>query len=190
MASSVTILIGSVNSIKYSYFSEVAAQRIYDYNPNAKFICVLRNPAKRAFSAYQYFLKNKEEGADSFEDAIAKEKTNTYTTHEEKGRFHYVEHGFYAEQLQQFLQYFSIEQFFIIPFEELVKNKEGYMNQLFTFLELEPQEDLQFDTVNETGESRFDEVSKLIYKDSAVKSTLKKLLFIDNWMSLEMKTKL
>jgi len=143
-------LAGAVN---YIYFSEIAASRIKAFDPLTKFIVVLRDPIKRAFSAYNFFKKNGEETAENFELALQKEEDSTYTSHEMKGRYTYLDHGYYFKQLNGFLKHFPKDQLLVLVYEDLVKNKEENLSKVFDFLNVSKSFKPEFKHLNKTGDS-------------------------------------
>lgn len=93
-------------------------------NPNIKLIACLRDPVKRSFSHYLY--KNRiKRNFDSFEKFI---ETNSYD---------FLNIGLYGEQLKKILNVIPKENIHVIFFEELIKNPNIVMQDLFKFLEVD-----------------------------------------------------
>lgn len=132
--------------------SALAAYRIHSYNPKMKLIALLRDPIKRAYSAWQmyrgYYRSNSEwffewmykcdssydsdsyvrrstSFGESFEDDILAElDTNE---HGRKIEMPFLLHGFYYHQLYAYLNVFSIKQM-------LIENSEQFLNQKIAVL--------------------------------------------------------
>ena len=119
---------------------------LFEVNPHAKLIAILRNPIDRAFSGY-YHNKNRGRETLSFEEAIALE-TDRVKEESEKlkidpqasiynySTFSYLGRGRYYEQLTRWLQFFPKDQLCVISFEEFVNNQTETCSQIFNFLGL------------------------------------------------------
>lgn len=144
-----------------------APQRINTYNADAKFILVLRDPVKRAYSAYQFFKKlNREK--HSFQEAIKREKSGALTNWNEKDDFAYVEHGLYFEQIEHWFTYFEKDKFLILIYEELFKDPEVYLPEIFNFLNVKSDFMPELKTKNVSGEVKYKWLNKLIYDEKSI----------------------
>jgi len=129
----------------YIWNSE-AAERIYKDITNSKIIAIFRNPIDRAFSNYNV---GKRAGTSpefvgiteklSFEDAIDKEiefmKENSLQKSIER-RGSYLSKGHYAEQLKIWLKIFPKKQIHILSTEDMQKNPESTISEIFQFLDI------------------------------------------------------
>jgi hypothetical protein len=104
-------------------YCETAAKRIREKFPNIKFIIILRNPTQRAFSQYIHDKKIGLIKNISFEKAIE--------SHE-----NYLTKGLYSKFIKIYLSNFPRENFFITTFDEMVKNPEELMTDIYSFLSL------------------------------------------------------
>ena len=107
--------------------------RIFQTYPATRLIVILRNPRDRAISAYYHYMKygflpvkNVEAG---FQNILLGNYEGKYP-----GSREIIDFGFYAGYLKKYLTYFSIEQFSVIIFEELIKTPQESMQQLFATL--------------------------------------------------------
>ncbi len=107
------------------YFSDpAAAKNLYNYNPNAKLIIVIRNPIKRAFSYYSYFGKQKGfYRLKSFEDMFTKGRP-------------LLELSLIYKYLSVFYQFFQESQIEVLLLEDFIKNPEETFKHLLNFLEV------------------------------------------------------
>lgn len=121
------ILKGGVN---YIYFPFVA-ERIFQFNPDAKLILILRNPVKRAVSAYNYFTNLGWE-TRTFSDALNQENPNGSIR--DQAAFSYKDHGYYYKQIQNLLNYFKREQIKIVLFEDIKQDQTKVYNDVCEFL--------------------------------------------------------
>lgn len=121
-------------SVSYLY-SKVAAKEIYNYNPNAKILIILRDPIERAFSHY---LMNLSLGLTTKKDFI-KEVMEDYEKKEKGwGISHlYIELGLYSDQIKRYLEIFPKENIKIVKFEMLKNYTEETLKDIFKFLGVE-----------------------------------------------------
>jgi len=112
----------------YSYIcSPRAPERIYNYNPDAKIMVCLRNPVDRAFSHYWHQKKYFARDFFDFNEILI--HYNHFAT--------WMEHGFVAQGLERFLQYFRREQLYIMDFDQLKKDPAGEYKKILSFSELD-----------------------------------------------------
>jgi len=100
-----------------------APRRLYEHNPQAKIVVILRNPIDRAYSAYWYARRNGVEPCETFELALGRDKT-LGDNYFDQADFAYLDHGRYVEQLRRFAPYFSRENTYIILTEDLGEAEE------------------------------------------------------------------
>ncbi|MGB9141114.1 MAG: sulfotransferase domain-containing protein, partial [Aestuariivirga sp.] len=100
-----------------------------------------RNPVDRLISHYQH-ERRKDRTEKSFEDFIALSVSSAWPA---EGDITYVRQrcavprGFYVDQLRHWQTYFPNQRFFVLSFEDLVKNTPATLNGVFEFLGLEQQ---------------------------------------------------
>jgi len=100
-------------------------QKIYSINPNAKFIYLLRDPIERTYSGYWHSFNTGREHR-SFGEAIR----NDY--------FHLDVSNYYG-QLSLWLEYFPLESFLFLLFEDMKNNSEQAAKKCFKFLEIDSE---------------------------------------------------
>jgi hypothetical protein len=141
------------------YFSYIP-ERIHRVNPNAKFIVLMRNPIERALSHYWTFFCHKDEKL-TFKNAIMADyeriqKGLNISVPDEIRQYEedfchlgfyrtYLDTGYYAEQIECYLQYFSMDSFKIFLFEDLVKDPNAVVWECCEFLGLDTKECDDFD---------------------------------------------
>lgn len=105
------------------------AQRIHGLLPQAKLICVLRNPVDRAYSQY---WDNRRFLAEhlSFEQAIEVALTPEYR-HGERG---YFSRGAYINYIEEYLELFGREQMLVLVFDDMKQYPEAVFSRCFNFL--------------------------------------------------------
>lgn len=152
------------------------AERIYEYNPDAKLIYLTREPIARAISHYKHsvFMSQEEK---SVEKSLIEGSP-------------YLEYGHYARQIKEYLKFFPKEQLFVGRFEDLKNDPEGFCNKLVAWLGLSPQ-GMNFGSLQHDNKSP---ELVLNHSDSAFWSrlvkALKKMGFLKKSVPTEWKKKL
>ncbi|GAC1401873.1 MAG: sulfotransferase [Chloroflexota bacterium] len=120
----------------YIYFED-APMRIRRHVPDAKLIVVLRNPVDRAYSAYTMLLRDGRESIGDFAEALAAEKERMRQNWEPI--WHYVNAGFYTEQLKRYYHIFGPSQMRVIVYDDYNIRLEDVLEDLFGFLDVDDQ---------------------------------------------------
>jgi Sulfotransferase domain len=100
---------------------------IHRHLPKVRLIASLRNPVDRAYSRYL--------------NATAKQKGDAPISFEEKLQRNpeFIREGFYHDQIQQYLTYFSRTQMLLLLFDDLESNAAAFMRTICEFLEIRPE---------------------------------------------------
>jgi len=107
--------------------------RMREVCPKVKVILILRDPAKRALSAFQHMV-------NSGLEPITSQPDEMLFIDRDRGEmgFRYIERGFYAQQLERVLTYIPREQLNIQIFErDVVNNPMGGWQKTCDFLGIE-----------------------------------------------------
>lgn len=158
-------------------------KRIYkNFGSQIKFILILRNPVDRAYSHY---LHSKRDLVDSlsFEEALSNEDLRLKDARKANNdydyiRFSYINGGMYYKHLKNFLNYFDLNQFHIILFEDdFLKNKLVTMSNLYQFLNIKEFEINLNIKSNQSSETKYYFIKKLLNSDSYIKKIFKNVIF-------------
>ena len=129
----------------YLYDRE-CAQRIYDYSPNMKLIAILRDPVRRAYSAWNMYRKfatspdpllRKNAELRTFEEAVLADLKVIDRTEWSNNLIAYVKRGIYVEQLQRCFQKFPRESCLVLDQWELLHNTEKCLAETCQFLNID-----------------------------------------------------
>ena len=117
-------------SPSYLFFNH-AAQRIKNFQADAKIIMILRNPIKRAISHY---LMDRRLGYQTLPLDRFFERT------EENRRFfdQYINIGRYSSQVQKYYDVFGVDRVMVFIYEEFIAEKEACLKRIFQFVEVDP----------------------------------------------------
>ncbi len=135
-------------SVHYLY-SDQARQAIARRAPECRLLVMLRQPADRAYSAFQRDRMHNIESLSTFAEAIAdgprREREGWHI-----GRFERL--GYYAQFLKPYLDTFGEERIKVFLFDDLVERPQALMHELFAFLGIDTgfEPDMQ-QRFNETG---------------------------------------
>lgn len=116
--------------------------------PNVKLIVILRNPIDRAYSHYHHNLRRNREPL-SFEKAIEVEEErcgwerkqlikNPYFIANSYSHYSYLARGIYADQLENWFKHYDRKNFLVLTMDDLRKNPQRVLNQVFDFLGVFP----------------------------------------------------
>tara|TARA_Y100001954_G_scaffold236813_1_gene298579 strand:- start:5234 stop:6193 length:960 start_codon:yes stop_codon:yes gene_type:complete len=120
-------------------FSSVSAKEIYNYNPNAKFIAIFRNPIDYVNSIHMLLYLNKIEHIPNLVDAVKASKIRykkhfRQTKDEMKEIANYYERIKYAKQLNRYFELFKKDNIKILFYEDFKKNNQKFINEICQFL--------------------------------------------------------
>jgi len=120
-----------------------SAQQIFDFNPTAKIIIMLRNPAHRAFSLYNWMAQEGYEYASSFQKALKLEEIRVNQKKPDwfKPNYYwgylYYRSSLYYEQVKRYLEIFK-DKVLLIKFENFANNPHQSYQEICSFLKLTP----------------------------------------------------
>ena len=152
-----------------------AASKIFDANPNAKIVVILRDPIERAFSAYKHMKSRGAEKSTCFKLALENEKY--YIENNWQTMSYYLSGSRYFEQVKRYFDIFPRENILILNFEELKSRPIDKVNSLLIWLGIPKFSDnVKTAQTNKTYLVENKIVSNLLIKQPKYIRALKKLL--------------
>ena len=126
-----------------------APDRVLQYNPQMKFIVILRDPVNRAWSAFNYAkAKGWEPGDTKFPDALDLEPERLQSMeHRNRHDLVYLYNGLYWRHLTNWMKNFNKDQFLILRSRDLRDDPDGCLEQIWRFVGVEA--DIHCDTSRE-----------------------------------------
>ncbi|MBN2892376.1 MAG: sulfotransferase domain-containing protein [Bacteroidales bacterium] len=120
----------------YLFIDHDVIKRIYDYNPNMKFLVMLRNPVDRAFSGYSYAINNGHLSSDiSFLQSIENEKSLLFSSSiQVKNNLCNVYQSFYNEHISKWTEVFPKKNFLLLRTKDLKNNPTQFLAKISDFL--------------------------------------------------------
>ncbi|PSO43386.1 hypothetical protein BRC19_00790 [Candidatus Saccharibacteria bacterium QS_5_54_17] len=151
----------------YSY-SQAAAGHIYQHNPKAKIIIMLRNPVDFMHSLHTQYVNETVENETDFQTAISLESSR------KKGKnvpprarcpsYHfYRERARYSKHIQRFYDQFGKENVMVIANEEFKKNNETAYKEILRFLGVREDVIPDFQSVHNSKKPRISWLNKIAH---------------------------
>lgn len=119
----------------------LAGERIAQSFPQAKIIIILRNPADRAYSLYQWMTREGYEYLSDFRraleaeaDRLARQLKSADLISPSKDSYLYFNSGLYSRQIKRYLDSFPRNQVLILLYDDLQKNGVTFMQSVYAFL--------------------------------------------------------
>ena len=173
------VKVAGESSTNYLY-SQVAAEKIYNFNPDAKIIIILREPAKFLYSLHSHYVKFTEENEPDFLTALAletereqeKSLSPRVTT---PSYLYYSQRVQYYQQVKRYCDRFDAEQIKVVIFEEFKSENERVFQEILEFLEVKTSFTPEYAAVNVNKEVKFKAVNNLV-NSPLVKNISKNLL--------------
>ena len=173
------VKIAGESSTNYLY-SQVAAEKIYNFNPDAKIIIILREPAKFLYSLHSHYVKFTEENEPDFLTALALETDRK----QEKAisprvispsYLYYSQRVQYYQQVKRYCDRFSSEQIKVVIFEEFKSENKRIFREILELLAVDPNFTPEYEAINVNKEVKFKAINNLI-NSPLVKSISKNLV--------------
>jgi len=145
-------------------------ERIKDVAPNTKFLLFLREPISRAFSQWNMLKNNMKQEDLSFGEACDRELTTLMGQKRSFGNAlaHYIQRGFYMDQIERFLKVFPKEQLLVVIAERIRANPVEEHQRIFDFLGVDKveieAEDVHLGKYKDTLPPRVKEKLKEVYR--------------------------
>ena len=167
--------IGEASAIYLSsYYPEQTAARIRDRIPDAKLIALLRQPAERAYSAYNFYRARDFEPLASFAEALAAEPARIESN--DTPDFRHRMNGFYGANLKPYYDTFPHEQIRVYLFEEWNADPAGTLRSIFRFLNVDENVPVDVERRNVTHRYRSQRLHRLLARPGRFGQRLHRVL--------------
>ena len=125
-------------------------KRIYEYNPEAKFIYIMRNPISRTYSSYWHNVRAGYESA-TFETCIRQSDR-------------YLVASDYFGQIQNYLEIFEKDQFHFMIFEKFIRDSSTELESCCDFLSINYMPELSVEKVHKNASYQLNPTAKRMRK--------------------------
>ena len=169
------IAVGEASTL-YLY-SKDAIQNILEFNPKAKLIVMLRNPTEVAFSFHQLALKIFSETETNFEKAWYLQTERAIGNHVPNGcpDFKLLLYGEIAKfgfQVDRLLSKVNRHKVHFIYFDDFINKTDKIIQNVFNFLELTPNLQIDYQIHNKTKRIKYPQFTKMVNIALGVKKSL------------------
>ncbi len=145
-----------------------APERIARHIPDVRLIAVLRNPIRRAFSAYMMLRQSGRERLASFEEALAMEPLRVERNWEYAWR--YADVGRYARQLSRYYEHFPRENILVYLHEDLITRPAEVISEMLDFVGADSSYPVEVgERFNVSGIPRLRFVHRLLTSDNVLR---------------------
>jgi len=128
-------------------YSRRAAERIKEFNPDARFIILVRDPVLMIQSLYSQLVEAGRENAASLEQALRPEPDGH--------RGFFLKRASYAEHIEPWLEIFGRDRFHFVVMEDLNEEPAATFEPILRFLEVDPKYRPEFAVHNKRFRTRF-----------------------------------
>jgi hypothetical protein len=154
-------------SVHYIHSAE-AVRNIYNFDPEAKLIAMLRHPAELIYAFHGQCVFNAIEDRAEFGvawrlQAARREGVNLPLGCYEPAFVQYEQIGKLGRQVESVMNIFPSEQLLFILFEDFVADAPAVYQRVLNFLEIPPDARQTFQKVNESKKPRFRWLNDLAY---------------------------
>lgn len=111
-----------------------AMQRLKNHSPEVKCILMLRDPASRAYSAYNYAVTRGAERSKTFEEALANEDARFLRDNDLNSPFLYLRNSTYAGKIETAHEIFGKNQVLVIYHEDYKVNPQLQLQMIEAFM--------------------------------------------------------
>jgi len=156
-------------SVSTMYYPD-AVTRLREMAPDARLVCVLRDPVDRAFSAYGFMRTRGWEPCATFEEALADEPRRIAEGWHHI--WHYTAMSRYGEQLAHALEVFPREQVLVLRHEDMTADPDAVLARVYAHVGVQPVPRTVAPDPHRSGEPR----SRFLGRVVSTHHPLKKLL--------------
>lgn len=155
-------------SASYLY-SKVAIREIFNFNPGARLIIMLRNPIEMVYSFHSLMVYQLYEDEEDFEAAwhlqpLRKKGYRIPDTCREPAFLNYGEVAMFGMQLERVFEIFPREQVKVILFDDFIRSTKEVYEQVLAFLSIPLDERSYFPKVNSNKQLRLKWVARLTHQ--------------------------
>ena len=172
------VKIAGESSTNYLY-SQVAAEKIHNFNPDARIIIILREPAKFIYSLHSHYVKFTEENEPDFLTALALEERRKQEQAlsprvTSPSYLYYSQRVNYCQQIKRYYDRFDGDRIKVIIFEEFKSDNNRIFREILEFLAVDPNFTPEYAAVNVNKEVKFKAINNLV--NSPLAKTISKNL--------------
>ena len=164
------------STVLYLYYYKDAIKNIKEKLGNdVKIIIMLRNPADRAYSAFQHVSRGFKE-QNSFEKSLEMEDGRLEREGNLTPMVMYKDMGLYHEMVKAYQENFK--DVHIVIYDDFRDDTESEMKKTYQFLGISDNKDIDYETRHNVGGKRWknDKMKHLLMRKNTIKSIFKKII--------------
>jgi len=119
--------------MRQQWFHKSVPEKTQSFNPNTKFIYIVRDPFERLVSHYWHAVRHMSTGG---------EKKDLYSACMQNIEF--ISFSLYADQIKPYIDLFGLEKIFVTSFEQMIQNPAKCVNEIWHWLGLEGETEEDF----------------------------------------------
>lgn len=160
-----------VDASPWYLYSNVAIKKAYDFNPEAKFIAMVRNPCEMVPSLHQQLLNNYDEDQNDLLSAWELQERrqqgiNIPARCREPKLLQYSEICKIGLQIQSFFEIVPPNKRMVIVFDDFKLDANTVYKKVLSFIDLEDDGRIDFPIINESFQWRFQKLSNFAFTPS------------------------
>ena len=160
------VKIAGESSTNYLY-SQVAAEKIHNFNPNARIIIILREPANFLYSLHSHYVKFTEENEPDFLTALTleegrKQEQELSPRVTSPSYLYYSQRVKYYQQVKRYYDRFDRDRIKVVIFEEFKSSNDRVFQEILKFLAVDPNFTPEYTAVNVNKEVKFKAINNLV----------------------------
>jgi len=181
----------------YYLYSKVALDKIYEFNPQAKLIVMLRNPVDLVYSLHSQLLYSRNENIKDFQKAWMMQKKRLQGKYIPKSCtdpkvLQYGQVGMLGSQCKRlFSKKFLKDQILVILFEDFVRSTQLVYEEVLSFLNVRNDGRKEFPVINSNSSHKITFLSPLYVNTPKIIQILvkylKKMMMIEDNIGLTRK---
>ena len=161
------------SSTQYLY-SKVAAREIHKFNPDAKIIIMLREPASFLYSYHNHLMTETMESEKDFSKALLLEALRKQGKHignriMSPSLLYYSEIGNYYKQVKRLYETFNSSQIKVIIFEDFQGNNDKFYRETLDFLGVNSNFSANYRSVHARKKVRFEILNYIVHNPTLLK---------------------
>jgi len=159
----------------YYLYQRAAIAAALEAKPDMRFICALRDPVSRAFSAYSHLRRDEWEPVADFEEALELEDERVAAGW--GWGWHYRRVSNYAPQLRALRELVDPERVHVLLYEDMTAHPIAAMQGVFAFLGVDPTFECDTSLVfNASGTPRAATLNRLLTHQNRLKTAAKRVV--------------
>jgi hypothetical protein len=160
-------------SATYLYL-ESTLQAIRRHSLTPEVIVLLRDPAERAYSAFEYLRRQGREPLETLAAGLDAEEARRAEGW--SPMWHYLRAGLYADQLERWFDTVGREHVHVVRYEELERDPRATVTSLFELLGVDTMVPIDFAVHNQSGTPRSRVLQRVTSRAGPLRRSLKRAL--------------